>query len=57
MMSDREKVNALFSAALSCLYDKCPSDSSCYMCKKSEDYDETICERCWSDYLFKLVNS
>ena len=57
MMTDREKVNALFRAALLCLHDNCPPDGECHMCKKAEDYDETICNRCWDDYLFMIVNS
>lgn len=56
-MTDKDKVEALFHAAILCIRDNCPPDLSCYMCRKAEDYDENICERCWDDYLFKLVNS
>lgn len=54
-MTDAEKLNDLLSAALLCNLDRCPPDPTFYFCGKSEDYEDSICERCWSSYFFQLV--
>lgn len=51
-----EKERALFDCAMLILTDKCPREPDRYLCKESEDFDETACQRCWEDYLFKVVN-
>ena len=50
------KEQLLFEAALDCLYDLCPADEEFHLCNGSEEYDEEICTRCWSAYIYYLVN-
>lgn len=48
---------SLLSVALDLLYDRCPRDSSMYLCKLQEDdEDGGTCERCWEHYLFYVAN-
>ena len=51
-----DKVKELFDASLDVLFDYCPKDENAHLCNRSEDYDDEICTRCWSDYLFRIVN-
>lgn len=46
----------LFRCGIAILNDACPFDSASYLCKQAEWCDEDICNRCWSDYLFKVAN-
>lgn len=50
-LSDR-----LFHCCLDILEDRCPRDRIEYLCKYSEEYDETACQRCWTSYLFRIMN-
>lgn len=52
-----DKCMCLFKAARLILHDECPPDPKQYLCLISEDYDETACERCWEEYLFRVVNT
>jgi hypothetical protein len=51
-----EKVGELLRAGLDILYDFCPRDEDAYLCRKSEEYDDGICTRCWEQYLFQTAN-
>ena len=50
-----KKIDMLFKAAFNILLDECPNNPKQYYCR-GEDYDETACERCWSEYLLNIVN-
>ncbi len=47
----------LFHCCLDILNDRCPSDRKEYLCMKSEEFDETACTRCWSLFLFRVLNN
>lgn len=47
---------ALLRCGLMILRDECPPNPDRYLCKESEFYDESACERCWSQYLFDVCN-
>lgn len=46
----------LLQAALILLEDGCPPERRAYYCAHTEDFDETLCARCWSCYLYSLAN-
>ena len=50
------KEEKLFRCAFQILLDQCPEDPRRYLCRESDEYDEEACLRCWSDYLFDVVN-
>jgi len=52
----RTKEEKLFQCAFRILLDQCPVDPRQYLCRESEEFDEEACLRCWSDYLFDVVN-
>lgn len=49
-------VSELLNCGLLILMDACPPNPEYYICKVSEDYEETACERCWRKYLFDVAN-
>ena len=49
------KIRILFNSAINILQDGCPENPKCYYCN-GEDYDDTACERCWTEYLSAIVN-
>ena len=49
-------VRQLLQAGLLILQDACPPDPERYICKESEFFDETACQRCWEQYLFSVAN-
>lgn len=49
-------VDQLSECGLLILQDTCPPNPERYICKESEDYDETACERCWRNYLFAVAS-
>ena len=53
---ETEKEEILFHCARTILCDGCPDLPQYYLCKASEFFDETACERCWSKYLLDVVN-
>ena len=55
-MTMRDKVGSLLDAGLDILHDLCPRDEDVHLCNLAEDYDDDICTRCWSDYLFRIAN-
>ena len=46
----------LFHIALDIINDVCPRQPKDYLCKKQLEYDEGICNRCMSNYLFGVIN-
>ena len=46
----------LLKCGLLILQDACPPDPERYICKESEFFDETACQRCWEKYLFDVAN-
>ncbi len=46
----------LLSLSLLILQDSCPPDHTMYLCKRSEEYDEDCCRRCWTMFLFWAAN-
>jgi hypothetical protein len=46
----------LFHIALDIINDVCPMQPKDYLCKKQLEYDESICNRCMSNYLFDVIN-
>lgn len=52
---DRNKVS-VFDCALQILHDGCPFHRKAYLCDQQEDYDDGMCERCWTNYLFDVAN-
>ena len=53
---DMTKEEKLFQCAFRILLDQCPENPRRYLCRESDEYDEEACLRCWSDYLFDVVN-
>lgn len=51
-----ERLDKMFDCAFRLLQDQCPKEPDMYLCMETEDYDDTACERCWSTYLYKVVN-
>ena len=49
-------VDQLLKCGLLILQDACPPDPERYICKESEFFDETACQRCWEKYLFDVAN-
>lgn len=49
-------VDQLLECGLLILQDGCPPDPERYICKESEFFDETACQRCWTSYLFDVAN-
>lgn len=45
----------LLKCGLLILQDACPPDPERYICKESEFFDETACQRCWEKYLFDVA--
>ena len=57
MITDAEqKAIKLFHCALAVLNDWCPFEEQHQLCRRNEDYLEGICDLCWSNYLFKVIN-
>ena len=50
------RVQKLFDAAHKILRDECPDQQPAYFCVQSEDYDPTVCERCWDNWLYRIIN-
>lgn len=48
--------NQLFEAANTIILDGCPSNPETWFCRKTEDYDEGVCTRCWCNYLLRVLN-
>lgn len=46
----------LLKCGLLILQDACPPNPERYICKESEDFDETACQRCWEQYLFAVAS-
>jgi len=46
----------LLKCGLLILQDARPPNPERYICKESEDFDETACQRCWEQYLFAVAN-
>lgn len=46
----------LLQLAIAILRDECPPDTTMYLCERSEEYDDEICVRCWTTYLFWAAN-
>ena len=53
-MMTREKL--LADCAIRILNDVCPPDPDQWYCKRSEEYDDEICTRCWMAYLYRVLN-
>lgn len=53
-MMTREKL--LADCAIRILNDVCPPDPDQWYCKRSEEYDDEICTRCWTAYLYRVLN-
>ena len=47
---------SLLDVSIDLLHDRCPRDSSMYLCKLQEDYSDDACTRCWENYLFHVAN-
>ena len=55
--TDYERIQMLFRAANSILYDGCPMDERMHMCSMGEEPDSNDgCIQCWEKYLLYLVN-
>ena len=46
----------ILDVAMDILYDRCPRFQKYYYCKKAEEYDEGMCERCMEHFLFDVAN-
>lgn len=49
-------VYELLGAALDCNQDTCPGNRKYMLCMKNEEYIDSLCRACWSQYLYAVAN-
>ena len=54
--SNQKIILALLEAAFTLLHDGCPKSPCHHLCDECDEYDETACERCWTECLFDIAN-